>query len=43
MNINIVIPMAGVGHRFKIEGYDDIKQMIKIGDSRYLEHRKVLF
>lgn len=37
MNINIVIPMAGVGHRFKIEGYDDIKPMIKIGDSRMIE------
>lgn len=37
MNINIVIPMAGIGHRFKVKGFDDIKPMIKIGDSRMIE------
>ena len=37
MNINIVIPMAGIGHRFKIKGYNDIKPMIEIGNSRMIE------
>ena len=36
MKINIVIPMAGLGNRFKIKGYDDIKPMIKIGDKRMI-------
>ncbi len=31
-NLNILIPAAGVGSRFKVEGYSDIKPMIKIGD-----------
>jgi NDP-sugar pyrophosphorylase family protein len=37
MKINIVIPMAGLGNRFKIKGYDEIKPMIKIGDKRMVE------
>lgn len=35
--MNIVIPMAGLGNRFKIEGYDDIKPMIKIGELTMIE------
>jgi len=35
--MNIVIPMAGLGNRFKIEGYDDIKPMIKIGGRTMIE------
>jgi dTDP-glucose pyrophosphorylase len=37
MKPNIVIPMAGLGSRFKIEGYDDIKPMIKIGGKTMIE------
>jgi dTDP-glucose pyrophosphorylase len=37
MKINIVIPMAGLGNRFKIKGYDEIKPMIKIGDKKMIE------
>jgi len=37
MKINIVIPMAGLGNRFKMKGYDDIKPMIKIGDKRMIK------
>jgi dTDP-glucose pyrophosphorylase len=37
MKINIVIPMAGLGNRFKIKGYDEIKPMIKIGEKRMIE------
>jgi NDP-sugar pyrophosphorylase family protein len=37
MNINIVIPMAGLGNRFRINGYDDIKPMIQIGDKKMIE------
>jgi len=37
VEINIVIPMAGEGNRFKIQGYDEIKPMIKIGDRRMIE------
>ena len=37
MKINIVIPMAGLGNRFKMKGYNEIKPMIKIGDKRMIE------
>lgn len=37
MNFNIVIPMAGTGNRFRINGYKDIKPMIKIGKKRMIE------
>jgi len=37
MKINIVIPMAGLGNRFKIKGYNEIKPMIRIGDKRMIE------
>ena len=31
-NINIVIPMAGAGSRFKISGYDVPKPFIKVNE-----------
>lgn len=37
MKINIVIPMAGLGNRFKMKGYNEIKPMIKIGGKRMIE------
>ena len=37
MKVNIVIPMAGLGNRFKIKGYNEVKPMIKIGDKRMIE------
>lgn len=37
MKINVVIPMAGLGNRFKIKGYEELKPMIKIGDKRMIE------
>lgn len=35
--LNILIPAAGTGSRFKIEGYSSIKPMIKIGDQTMIE------
>jgi dTDP-glucose pyrophosphorylase len=35
--LNILIPAAGTGSRFKIDGYTDIKPMIKIGDKTMIE------
>jgi dTDP-glucose pyrophosphorylase len=35
--LNILIPAAGVGSRFKIEGYSSIKPMIKIGDKTMID------
>lgn len=37
MNINILIPMAGEGSRFKIKGYDTPKPLIKVGDKLMIE------
>ena len=37
MNFNIVIPMAGTGNRFRINGSKDIKPMIKIGKKKMIE------
>jgi NDP-sugar pyrophosphorylase family protein len=37
MKVNIVIPMAGLGNRFKINGYEEIKPMIKIGNKKMIE------
>lgn len=36
--INIVIPMAGSGSRFKLAGYEDPKPFIKINDKMMIEH-----
>ena len=35
--LNVLIPAAGVGSRFKVEGYEDIKPMIKIGCKTMIE------
>ena len=37
-NINIVIPMAGAGSRFKISGYDVPKPFIKVNEKMMIEH-----
>lgn len=36
-NLNILIPAAGIGSRFKIDGYPNIKPMIKIGNETMIE------
>lgn len=36
-NLNILIPAAGIGSRFKMEGYSDIKPMINIGGKTMIE------
>lgn len=35
--LNILIPAAGIGSRFKIDGYSDIKPMIRIGEKTMIE------
>ena len=36
--MKIVMPMAGLGSRFKIEGYDIPKPLIKVGEMTLVEH-----
>ena len=35
--MNILIPMAGEGSRFKLKGYDKPKPLIKVGDKLMIE------
>ena len=35
--MNILIPMAGEGSRFKLKGYDKPKPLIKVGDKLMVE------
>lgn len=37
MKFNILIPVAGIGSRFSIDGYKDIKPMIRIGGKTMIE------
>ena len=36
--MNIVIPMAGLGSRFKIEGFDTPKPLIQVAGKTLVEH-----
>jgi NDP-sugar pyrophosphorylase family protein len=36
--MNILIPMAGLGNRFKIAGYSKSKPMIRIGEKTMIQH-----
>ena len=41
--MKVVIPMSGVGSRFKEAGYSDIKPLIKVGKKSIIEYVVEMF